>query len=109
LRNTGVQEFVRTCQVYARQWKRTGNVTKHLKENVSDGDGDGEKIRPGKDMSKVGTHRCAGKIGDKCFTRKSIKDTEARWENWGKSRFSCRNTLFTNIILCDRPIKQPLS
>jgi len=93
--------------VNCRQWKRTGIFTHHLNRNVSDGDG--EKIRPCEALSKVGTLRRAGKLGDQCFTRKSTRDTEARWETWGKGRFSCRDTLDINIIMCDRPIKHLLS
>ena len=81
MRNTGVQEFLITCQLNTRQWKRTGSVTQQLNENVSDVDGDGEKIRPYQAKSKVGTRRHAGKLGDvKYFTRKSTRDIEGRWE-----------------------------
>jgi len=50
--NTGVQVFLRTCQVNARRWKLAGSVTQHLNENVSDGDGDGKKLGLGKPRAK---------------------------------------------------------
>ena len=97
MRNTGVQEFLRTFQVNTRQWKRTGSDAQHLNQIVSDGDG--EKIRRCEATSKVGIHRRAGKIRDfKSFTRKSTRDTNARWENWGKGTFFCTNPLVINFF-----------
>jgi len=81
-----------------------------IRVNQNVNDGEGEKIRTFEAWSKVGTHRCAGKLDEvKCFTRKSTRDTEVRWETWGKGRFFCTNPLVFNIILCNGDTKQPLS
>ena len=58
-----------------RPCKRTGIVTHNLNEMVSDGDGDGETIRPCEAKNKVGTHRRAGKLGDVISLQERAQET----------------------------------